>query len=166
MLVRSDLPKRSTPYGVHHHRRTMQGMHNLEREILWAYGPAKDHSKCGTSSRKSKTCEASGWGKCGSNTFPAGAFPECRSPFGVYDQHGNAAEHMLLPMKLEELSSRGGVGVPEMKGSWFVFGSYEAHKDDCRWRCPPWHANEGMNHSNYHLGFRCCKDVGKTGSDE
>jgi hypothetical protein len=55
---------------------------------------------------------------------------------------------------------RGGEGVPEMKGSWFTFSIKEAHLDDCRWRAPSWHDNEGMNHANYHLGFRCCKDIG------
>jgi formylglycine-generating enzyme required for sulfatase activity len=137
----------------------MRGRHNLKREIRWAYGTEKDHGKCATSSTKSKTCESSGWKKCGSNTYPAGSFPECRSPFGVYDQHGNVAEHMSLPLKPEELGSRGGFGVPEMKGSWFIFSKYEAHIDDCRWRSPSWHDNEGRSHSNYHLGFRCCKDV-------
>jgi len=137
----------------------MRGRHNLKREIRWAYGTEKDHGKCATSSTKSKNCGSSGWKKCGSNTYPAGSFPECRSSFGVYDQHGNVAEHMSLPLKPEELGSRGGFGVPEMKGSWFIFSKYDAHIDDCRWRAPSWHDNEGRNHSNYHLGFRCCKDV-------
>jgi len=137
----------------------MRGRHNLKREIRWAYGTEKDHEKCATASSKSKSCESSGWKKCGSNTYPAGSFPECRSSFGVYDQHGNAAEHMALPLKPEELGSNDGFGVPEMKGSWFIFSKYEAHTDDCRWRAPSWHDNEGRNHANYHLGFRCCKDV-------
>ncbi|MCC6521073.1 MAG: SUMF1/EgtB/PvdO family nonheme iron enzyme [Polyangiaceae bacterium] len=140
-------------------RQTMQGLHNLHREIRWAYGTEKDHAKCATQSQKSKGCDAPSFRHCGSNTSPAGAFPACRSPFGVYDLHGNAAEHMLLPRKPEELGARGGFGVPEMKGSWFIFQKLEAHKDDCRWRAPAWHDNEGRNHSNYHLGFRCCRDV-------
>jgi len=141
-------------------RKSQSGLHNLHREILWAYGPEKDHSKCATQSHRSKSCATSGWRGCGSNTYPAGAFPECRSPFGVYDQHGNAAEHMLLPLKEADLGSEGGTGVAEMKGSWFIFDHYEAHKDDCRWRAPSWHDDEGLGHANYHLGFRCCKDVG------
>jgi formylglycine-generating enzyme required for sulfatase activity len=140
-------------------RITMRGMHNLDREIRWAYGPDKDHTKCGTGSLKSENCETISWKECGSNTYPAGSFPACRSPFGVYDQHGNAAEHMALPMTLEQLGRDGGFGEPEMKGSWFVFQVQEAHEDDCRWRAPPWHDNEGKNHYNYHLGFRCCKDL-------
>jgi len=140
-------------------RSAMRNLHNRDREIRWAYGPKKDHGKCATGSRRSKRCTASGWKVCGSNSYPAGSFPECRSSFGVYDLHGNVAEHMALPEKPEELGSRGGFGEPEMKGSWFIFSSYEAHEDDCRWRAPAWHANEGKNHSNYHLGFRCCKDV-------
>lgn len=146
-------------YAFQFDRDNMRGRHNASREIRWAYGEEKDHGKCGTSSSKSKTCESSGWKKCGSNSYPAGSFPECRSPFGVYDQHGNVAEHMSLPLKPKDLGSRGGFGVPEMKGSWFIFSKYEAHIDDCRWRAPSWHDNEGRNHANYHLGFRCCKDV-------
>ena len=44
---------------------------------------------------------------------------------------------MNLPLAPEELASRGGDGVTEMKGSWFVFATIEAHEDDCRWRAPP-----------------------------
>jgi formylglycine-generating enzyme required for sulfatase activity len=141
-------------------RDAMSGTLNLSRPITWAYGPKKDHKKCGTASTKSKECTASG-PKCGSNTYPAGSFPECRSPLGVYDQHGNAAEHMLLPLKPDQLGALGGRGVAEMKGSWFIFQLHEAHKDDCRWRANSWHDDEGLGHSNYHLGFRCCKDVRK-----
>ena len=150
----------SDEYAFGRPRQEMQGIHNLHREVVWAYGPKKDHAQCGTKSKKSKSCTSAGWKRCGSNTYPAGSFPGCRSSFGVYDLHGNAAEHMWLPLKAEQLGARGGFGVPEMKGSWFVFDSYEAHKDDCRWRAPAWHANEGTHHSNYHLGFRCCKDMG------
>ncbi len=144
-------------------RRIMQEyLHNKEREIVWAYGKEKDHSKCATSSRKSKDCMASGWEQCGSNTYPAGAFPECKSSFGVYDQHGNAAEHMNLPLVPEELGNRGGTGETEMKGSWFIFSKDEVHVDDCRWRALMWHKSRLMDdnsHRNYHLGFRCCKDL-------
>ena len=144
------------------------GTHNFNNEknheVRWAYGPVKDHKKCATTGHKSDKCVASEWEYCGSNTFPAGSFPECVSGFGVYDQHGNAAEHMSLPMKREELGALGGIGWTEMKGSWFIFASYEAHKDDCRWRAPDWHGSKVMDpasHANYHLSFRCCKDVGK-----
>lgn len=147
-------------YAFNRPRDTMRGMHNVDREVRWAYGSTKDHSRCAMNSEKSKSCTASGFKKCGSNTYPSGAFPECASSFGVYDQHGNAAEHMLLPDKPEELATKNGKGGdPEMKGSWFIFNRHEAHPDDCRWRAPDWHDNEGKNHSNYHLGFRCCKDI-------
>jgi hypothetical protein len=143
-------------------RKEMKVRHNADRERVWAYGAERDLKKCATSSKKSKTCEKSGWKKCGSNTFPAGSFPECRSSFGVFDQHGNVAEHMNMPMKLEELASRGGKGETEMKGSWFIFQDFDAHEDDCRWRAPDWHVTKLKSvdgHSNYHLGFRCCKDA-------
>jgi formylglycine-generating enzyme required for sulfatase activity len=148
-------------------RRLMQEyLHNKTREIVWAYGAKKDHSKCGTMSFKSKECYTPDWGICGSNTYPAGAFPECVSSFGVYDQHGNAAEHMNLPLKPEQLGKNGGVGETEMKGSWFIFVREEAHPDDCRWRALDWHGGPiraADSHRNYHLGFRCCKDLGATG---
>jgi formylglycine-generating enzyme required for sulfatase activity len=136
-------------------------LHNKDREIVWAYGKTKDHTKCATGSKKSPKCFASGW-ECGSNTYPAGAFLECKSTLGVYDQHGNAAEHMNLPLVPEELGSRGGSGDTEMKGSWFVFGKGEAHEDDCRWRALAWHRSkvkDENSHRNYHLGFRCCRDL-------
>ena len=140
----------------------MEYFKNLNREKVWAYGPTKDHGKCATASRKSPKCGGGIWETCGSNTYPAGAFPECVSRIGVYDQHGNAAEHMNLPMNAEELGSRGGLGETEMKGSWFIFSRDEAHEDDCRWRAPAWHAtrvDHPLSHLNYHLGFRCCKDL-------
>jgi hypothetical protein len=69
---------------------------------------------------------------------------------------------MNFPMKPQELTSAGGSGQTEMKGSWFIFQTYEAHPDDCRWRAPDWHGSSvtsARSHSNYHLGFRCCRDV-------
>lgn len=143
-------------------RKDAKNRHNEAREIVWAYGAEKDHKKCGMASHKSEKCEKSGWKKCGSNTYPAGSFPGCKSPLGVYDQHGNVAEHMNLPLEPEQLASRGGLGETEMKGSWFVFEKFEAHTDDCRWRAPDWHATKIKSHdghANYHLGFRCCKDA-------
>ncbi len=144
-------------------RRLMQEyLHNKEREVTWAYGKTKNHVLCATGSRKSPKCYAPTWELCGTNTYPAGAFPECVSPLGVYDQHGNAAEHMNLPLVAEELGNRGGTGENEMKGSWFIFQQFEAHEDDCRWRAPAWHEGKLMAddaHRNYHLGFRCCKDL-------
>jgi sulfatase modifying factor 1 len=146
-------------------RRLMQEyLHNKERELVWAYGKDKDHARCATGSRKSPKCYTPSWQLCGTNTYPAGAFPGCVSPLGVYDQHGNAAEHMNLPLRSEELASRGGLGETEMKGSWFIFEQSEAHLDDCRWRALAWHATRidaQDSHRNYHLGFRCCRDVSR-----
>ncbi len=144
-------------------RRLMQEyVHNKERQVVWAYGKLKDHARCATGSAKSPKCFTPSWELCGTNSYPAGAFPECVSPLGVYDQHGNVAEHMNLPLVAEELGTRGGTGENEMKGSWFIFGKAEAHEDDCRWRALAWHAGKLMAddaHRNYHLGFRCCKDL-------
>ncbi len=63
-----------------------------------------------------------------------------------------------------EMSSRGSLtlGYTEMKGSWFIFDTYRAHEDWCRWRAPFWHGTRVMDlhsHVNYHLGFRCCNSL-------
>ncbi|MCP5088634.1 MAG: formylglycine-generating enzyme family protein [Rhodobacteraceae bacterium] len=128
----------------------------------WAYGAAYQKGICAAASQKSPGCSGGGWNRCGSNTYPTGAFPRCRSGLGVYDQHGNAAEHMNLPLTPDQMASNGStrLGVTEMKGSWFIFDRYYAHQDWCRWRAPYWHGSRVMaanSHSNYHLGFRCCK---------
>jgi hypothetical protein len=149
-------------YAFGRSRKDMKAIHNNNRQRIWAYGPQKNHALCGTASRKSKDCPGGGYKQCGSNTYPAGAFPKCVSRLGVLDQHGNAAEHMNLPLAPEQLGSRGGSGETEMKGSWFIFDRDEAHDDDCHWRAPDWHATKLLSpssHSNYHLGFRCCVDV-------
>ena len=130
----------------------------------WSYGPEYQTGICAASSRKSSGCEGGSWSQCGSNTFPVGAYPACKSSLEVYDLHGNAAEHMNLPLNESQMSSLGSreYGYTEMKGSWFIFDSYKAHDDWCRWRAPYWHGSRVMDdhsHHNYHLGFRCCKTV-------
>ena len=89
----------------------------------WSYGPEYRKGICATSSQKTPGCNGGSWTGCGSNTFPAGDFPACHSPLGVYDLNGNAAEHMNLPLNESQMSSRGSqeLGYTEMKGSWFVF---------------------------------------------
>ncbi len=133
---------------------------------VWSYGPSYRTGICAASSRKSPGCGGGEWAACGSNTFPAGCFPECRSSLGVYDLHGNAAEHMNLPLAESQMASGGSreYGYTEMKGSWFIFDSYKAHEDHCRWRAPFWHGSRVMDersHHNYHLGFRCCTTIAK-----
>ena len=144
----------------------MRRAHNQTHEAdkTWSYGPAYRTGVCAAGSRKSPSCEGGGWSQCGSNTYPTGAFPDCHSSLGVYDINGNAAEHMNLPLAEEQMASRGSneLGYTEMKGSWFIFDSYRAHEDWCRWRAPYWHGSRVMHpksHANYHLGFRCCKTL-------
>ncbi|MGA7178216.1 MAG: SUMF1/EgtB/PvdO family nonheme iron enzyme [Thiobacillaceae bacterium] len=130
----------------------------------WSYGPAYQKGICAAASHKTPGCQGGGWSKCGSNTYPTGDFPNCKSRLGVYDLNGNAAEHMNLPLNSSQMASRGSsqLGYTEMKGSWFIFDSYRAHPDWCRWRAPFWHGSRVMDphsHANYHLGFRCCKTL-------
>jgi len=130
----------------------------------WSYGAEYQKGICGSSSTKSPECNGGSWTGCGSNTFPAGDFPDCHSPLQAYDLNGNAAEHMNLPLNQAQMSSLGSreLGYTEMKGSWFIFDMYRAHEDWCRWRAPYWHGSRVMDdhsHSNYHLSFRCCSTV-------
>ena len=130
----------------------------------WSYGPAYRTGICATGSTKTPGCNGGSWTGCGSNTYPTGDFPACRSLLEVYDLNGNAAEHMNLPLDLSQMSSLGSkeLGYTEMKGSWFVFDTYRAHEDWCRWRAPFWHGTRVMDvksHANYHLSFRCYKSL-------
>jgi formylglycine-generating enzyme required for sulfatase activity len=144
----------------------MREAHNEKygKHKVWAYGDHYEKGICACSSFKTAGCNGGSWTGCGSNTFPSGSFPGCRSALGVYDLHGNAAEHMNLPLNETQMASRGSLelGYTEMKGSWFVFDTIYAHPDWCRWRAPFWHGSRVMDphsHENYHLGFRCCKTI-------
>src|SRR5579862_1019967 len=144
----------------------MAAAHNREfgPSKRWSYGPEYQRGICATSSVKTPGCNGGGWTGCGSNTLPTGQLPACHSPLDVYDLNGNAAEHMNLPLNESQMSSRGSreLGYTEMKGSWFIFDTYRAHEDWCRWRAPFWHGTRVMDehsHANYHLGFRCAKTM-------
>ena len=130
----------------------------------WTYGPQWQRGICAQNSSKSPGCNGGSWTGCGSNTYPAGSFPNCKSALGVYDLEGNAAEHMNLPLSPDQMASRGSksLGVTEMKGSWFIWDKIRAHEEWARWRAPFWHGTQVMSpasHSNYHLGFRCFRDI-------
>jgi hypothetical protein len=103
----------------------MRQAHNRahEAEKTWSYGREPRKGICGAASSKDAACTGGSWAQCGSNTYPAGFFPDCRSTLGVYDLHGNAAEHMNLPLSEDQMASRGSrtLGYTEMKGSWFIF---------------------------------------------
>jgi len=144
----------------------MRYAHNKADEptAKWSYGPAYKTGICATASTKTAGCNGGSWTGCGSNTYPAGDFPACHSTLDVYDQNGNAAEHMNLPINESQMSSEGSktLGYTEMKGSWFIFDTYRAHPDWCRWRAPFWHGTMVMDeksHANYHLSFRCAKTI-------
>lgn len=146
--------------------RAMRTLHNQKwsPKKRWAYGATRKTGICAMDSTKDAACTGGDWQKCGSNTYPAGMFPDCSSPLKVYDIHGNAAEHMNLPTNPDEMASAGSktLGHTEMKGSWFIWDKFQAHEDWCRWRAPYWHGTKVMSdhsHHNYHLGFRCCRDI-------
>jgi formylglycine-generating enzyme required for sulfatase activity len=141
----------------------MRAKYNRTHKQVYAYGGATyKKGVCAANSTKDNACNGGNWKSCGSNHYPTGSFPDCKSPLGVYDMHGNAAEHMNLPLNESQMASRGSkeLGVTEMKGSWFIWDKFQAHQDWCRWRAPYWHGSRVMDkesHHNYHLGFRCCK---------
>jgi hypothetical protein len=146
--------------------RAMRQQHNRKNSQAkrWSYGPSQKKGICAMNSSKDAGCNGGDWKKCGSNTYPSGSFPTCKSTLGVYDQNGNAAEHMNLPLTPEQMASHSSkqLGHTEMKGSWFIFDKYHAHQDWCRWRAPYWHGTKTLSpksHHNYHLGFRCCKSL-------
>lgn len=144
--------------------RARRAAHNAKDKKVWAYGPEPKKGVCAMNSFKHDKCNGGNWQNCGSNTYPTGSFPDCKSSLEVYDLHGNAAEHMNLPLSPDEMSSRGSrnLGHTEMKGSWFIWDKFAAHQDQCRWRAPYWHGTRVMDkdsHHNYHLGFRCCSNV-------
>jgi hypothetical protein len=146
--------------------RRMRFAHNQAASATksWSYGPTYQEGICATGSTKTAGCNGGSWTGCGSNTYPTGDFPLCHSSLQVYDLNGNAAEHMNLPLNEAQMSSLGSkeLGYTEMKGSWFIFDTYRAHPDWCRWRAPFWHGTRVMDehsHANYHLGFRCCKSL-------
>jgi len=149
--------------------RSMRLAHNRQYapSQRWSYGPTYQRGICATGSTKSAECNGGSWTQCGSNTYPVGSFPACHSPLDVYDLNGNTAEHMNLPIAPDQMSSRGSktLGYTEMKGSWFIFDTYRAHEDWCRWRAPFWHGTRVLasdSHANYHLGFRCCSTLTKS----
>ncbi|MGI3183501.1 SUMF1/EgtB/PvdO family nonheme iron enzyme [Nioella aestuarii] len=144
----------------------MRAWHNSEwahTRNTYSIGPWRS-GVCATGSFKSASCNGGSFNGCGSNTYPAGSFPQCHSPLGAYDIDGNAAEHMNLPLSPDQMASRGSttLGVTEMKGSWFIWDTVRAHEHWARWRAPFWHGSRVMSpssHRNYHLGFRCFHDV-------
>ncbi len=138
----------------------------------FAYGDEMDLDICNTDkpgAAFSPGCvpdsAATAWKTCSTNTEPAGAYPRCRSRFGVFDQHGNVAEIMA---RLDP----DGHWYSQLKGSAFFYVDVarkpderppkgrETYPDQCAYD-PRWHVepiNEAW-HVNYHLGFRCCKSV-------
>lgn len=119
----------------------------------YAYGDKLDLKICHTGRVKSPKCDVDTalWKSCPTDTVPTGSFPGCRSRLGVFDQHGNVAEAMS---RLDK-----GINYVQLKGSAFFYDG-EMYRDDCRYD-PRWHVDpvEESWHTNYHLGFRCCRSV-------
>ncbi len=143
----------------------------------YAYGDELDLEACNTNKPAASfggpPCDpdtaADAFRTCRTNAEPAGAFPRCRSRFGVFDLHGNVAEIMSR-------RDESGRAVSQLKGSAFFYVDVarrhdetlparrmrETYPDHCA-HDPRWHVEPLNNawHVNYHLGFRCCKTVGR-----
>ncbi|MGH7293643.1 MAG: SUMF1/EgtB/PvdO family nonheme iron enzyme [Polyangiaceae bacterium] len=138
---------------------------------VYAYGDEMDLTVCNTDKSRAAGpfCDVSTnerlWTTCGTNTEPSGAFPRCRSRFGVFDQHGNVAEIMT------RFEPADGKMYSQLKGSAFFYvdvakkptdpgGYWTKYPDQCNFD-PRWHVEkiEEASHMNYHLGFRCCKTL-------
>jgi formylglycine-generating enzyme len=138
----------------------------------FAYGDEMDLDVCNTDKPAATygpgcvpDSAASAWKTCATNTEPAGAYPRCRSRFGVFDQHGNVAEIMA---RLDP----DGHWYSQLKGSAFFYidvarkpderspKDRETYPDQCAYD-PRWHVEPLGEawHVNYHLGFRCCKGL-------
>ena len=134
---------------------------DLDLEICNTNKPRGPNNKCST--RDAQTT----WATCSTDTEPSGAFPKCRSRFGVFDLHGNVAEEMTR-------REPDGTLVSQLKGSAFFYAEVarrhderqrpgpgpETYPDHCNYD-PRWHVEpmDGAWHVNYHLGFRCCKTL-------
>jgi len=142
------------------------------KDRKFAYGDEMDLEACNTSKGAATfgpgcvpDSASSAWKTCSSNSEPTGAFPRCKSRFGVFDQHGNVAEIMT---RLDP----DGHTYSQLKGSAFFYVDVarkpderppkdrETYPDHCAYD-PRWHVELMAEawHVNYHLGFRCCKTV-------
>ncbi len=142
------------------------------KDSKFAYGDEMDLEICNTNKsadKESPGCDddsaRSAWKTCATNTEPSGAFPRCRSRFGVFDQHGNVAEIMTR-------MDPDGHLYDQLKGSAFFYVDVarkpdekppkgrETYPDHCAYD-PRWHVERMSEawHVNYHLGFRCCRTV-------
>jgi formylglycine-generating enzyme len=141
------------------------------RDTRYAYGDKLDLAICNTQHPHTRACNPlsseTAFATCTTNTEPSGAFPKCRSRFGVFDQHGNVAE-IMKRREGEKVFS-------QLKGSAFFYSvlahepdepakpsqrGMETYPDHCNFN-PRWHVEpiENAWHVNYHLGFRCCKNI-------
>jgi hypothetical protein len=153
------------------------------KDRAYAYGDALDLEVCNTNKPHQMAPDGRNWvcwvkdaytafKTCSTDTEPAGAFPQCRSRFGVFDQHGNVAE--IMTRKQDDVVytqlkgsaffyvdvSRSHKAPPGMKPAVDGGTLHDTYPDHCNYD-PRWHVeklDEAM-HTNYHLGFRCCKTI-------
>ena len=148
------------------------------KDRVYAYGDELDQHMCNTNKsrlgRKVQcgfTSMTEIWNTCTTDTEPAGAYPRCRSRFGVFDQHGNVAEIMTR-------YDFDGHTYSQLRGSAFHYvdvakkhtdpgGYFLRYPDHCNFE-PRWHVEriEQAHHTNYHLGFRCCKTIARDREDD
>ncbi len=134
-----------------------------EQMLPYTYGYQRDASKCAIDKpyiRRRKSLKR--YARCIEDPTckaemerldqrePAGARPQCVSPFGVYDLNGNINEWVLRPGK--KAPNRSG-----LKSGWW---------GPVRGRCRPTVGFHKEDDYGYEVGFRCCADVTAAGAKD
>jgi sulfatase modifying factor 1 len=104
----------------------------------YPYGFVRDATACNTDI----TQNLGRTGRLVDHRSKGGAFPRCKSPFGVYDLSGNLEEWV-------EADNRAQKGAREvMKGSWWI---------PSRHACRSFQIGHGSEYGGGETGIRCCR---------
>jgi formylglycine-generating enzyme len=130
-----------------------------EEMLPYAYGLVRDEKRCNIDKPyvqprfrlqpyddclKSRTCKAHMEELDQREVI--GDRPNCNSPFGAFDINGNVNEWVTMPNT--EAPWRSG-----LKGGWW---------GPSRSRCRPVVTSHNENYVGYEVGFRCCRDAGRS----
>jgi len=103
----------------------------------WSYGATYQRGICATGARRAWIVTA----EAGPSADPTPTLRDhfrpvtARSCIRLNGQCGRAYEPSIAPDQNVNRGSKT-LGYTEMKGSWFIFDTYRAHEDWCRWRAP------------------------------
>ena len=134
---------------------------DIWRPKRWSYGPPIEKASAAREPQEPGR-DGGGWKHCGSNTFPAGTFPDCHSPLGLRPERQCRRAHEPAARRTPDGQPGSRARLYRDEGQLVHLRHVQAHEDWCRWRAPFWHGSRVMDehsHENYHLGFRCCKTL-------